>query len=274
MKRGAVDDEIIVVPDAEEATMFQRLAEEHHAAKRAREGLERAEDIGIDLKHESKERDPDDAEWALLRRADLQKNQTAIEERQSRAAGDAFDPIRFEAYLRKRGVLRKDWVIHQRRASMDPFYALWFCPTAVIRTFDPETQQETEMLFLDKVVFNAMEFLEERGGDAVRNNKQIQIAFDHLRSTSNTRIKLFALCFFMTWAPEIRDHLASLYTDTGFRKKEDFMRAVKVTAEMCELLWRAANVNRFNVFEKVNYIIDVAIVNYVRPPGYLTGAAT
>lgn len=267
----------VVVPDSVRQSMFQELAAAHRSYKRKREGLDKeapesADDVGIELAVSPRRRDPDDAARSLIQRPDIRARIERIEETTTRAANDHFDPVAFEAHLKERGVLRNDWIVHERRASMDPFYALWYCPTATITTFDVNTQQQTTMLFVDKVVRDCMEFYELRGGDEIAKNKQIQIAFDHLRSTSNSRIKLFAICFFMTWSDQIRDHLASLYTDRGFRKRVDFMRVSKVLKEMCELVWRASSVSRYNINQVVTDVLRAGISAYIRPPGFASTA--
>lgn len=255
--------------------MFERLAQAHAKEQQRRQGTDgiaSADDVGLALEVKHRKRDPDDAARSLIERPDLAERMRQLEGKTSRAAKDHFDPHLLEEHMRKQGILRDNWVIHQHRAQMDPLYALWFCPAATVAILDQETGEETTMLFIDKVVQDCMQFMELRCGDVVSKCEEIQIAFEHLRHTKDTRIKLFAICFFMTWADEIRDHLAHLYTDKGFRKRSDFMRAAKVIAELCEVVWRASSVHRVNINQVVHDVLRSGIAAYIRPPVHMTQA--
>ena len=129
-----------VVPDAYKESVFQQLAKakaEVDAVKRKREP---SRDGGLELAVKNpRVRDPDEAEGSLMRRPDLQKRLVGWEGKKSHTAGTDFDPIATEEHLKKRGVLRDTWIVHELRAGVDPFYALWYCPRAVVKTIDPVT---------------------------------------------------------------------------------------------------------------------------------------
>ena len=162
-----------VIPDAAQETDFQRLAREHAAAKRKR--VEDADEVGIDLRVEQRTRDPEDAERSLQRRPDLKRRMALLEGKKARSTRDHFDPLAFEEHLRERGVLRDDWVIHDHRASRDPFYALWFFPKTKVITYDEASGEQREEQFLDKVVRDCMEFYEQRCGEALTEDTRTSV---------------------------------------------------------------------------------------------------
>lgn len=260
-----------VVPSYVESTLYEDTERSNKRIKVLRERRKLLRE-GLSLEPlVDRLRDPDDEERSLLRRPDLQRRQREVAEGNPITPGANFDVIQGEEMLRRRGFLRGDWAIHDQRAQHDPMYALLYCPHARVRLYNPQTGETTTVRYIDKVCDDCMTWIEMHynWNDVIKNDKRTQKAFKILRTTTNTRIKLFAILAFMSWAPRIKQHLASLYNDQSHRSRKDFERAAQAAFEMIEVTRLKSSVHRPNIYQTVKTCIRAVSDAYLRPPGFM-----
>lgn len=189
----------------------------------------------------------------------LKKTQNSV----ASTLGDTIDILLVEEHLRKTGFLSNNWLIHQRRTEGDILYGLFFFPRSIITTVDEETGDIKEIELITKICNDVIEYFEMRYEESLTEDYMIRSVFSYLRTTTNTRIKLFAILYMMTLEPPIVRYLTETCGVTGFKTPKDYKRVVNKMEIFIHRLTHGTMVEKTNINSIVNDMIMFAIYAYL-----------
>ena len=179
--------------------------------------------------------------------------------------GDMVDVLLVEEHLRKTGFLSPNWLIHQRRAEGDIFYGLFFFPRSLAEVIDEESGETMRIELITKVCNDCIEYFEMRYGDCLTKDYMIRSIFAYLRTTTNTRIKLFSILYMITLESPLVRFLIETCGPTGFRKPSDYRRVASTMERFRHTLTHGTMVEQANISSIVDDTIRIATCAYLTP---------
>jgi len=228
------------------------------------------DDASFDVRVTSRKRNMREAHISANKRPGklkiLKKSQTSV----TFTEGDVIDLVSVEEYLRKTEFLSHKWVIHQRRAEGDIFYTLFFFPRSISETVDEISGKTVKVELISKICNDCIEYFEMRYDESLTKDYLISNIFAYLRTTTNTRIKLWAILYLITLEPALTRFLSETCGPTGFRKPADYNRVARTMKDFVYTLTQGTMVEETNINSVVNDTIAVAINAYLMPTNKTT----
>ena len=140
-----------------------------------------------------------------------------------------------------------------------------FFPRSIIKTIDEKTGETKKNELITKICNDLLEYFEMRYGESLTKDYMIRDIFSYLRTTTNTRIKLFSILYMMTLEPAIVRFLAETCGITGFKRPTDYNRVAKTMESFVKTLTHGTMVEESNINSIVDDMIAVAIHSYLTP---------
>ena len=177
-------------------------------------------------------------------------------------AGKKSDIGRLERMCRSTGYLSSKHTLHQKRFLSDPMYGALFCPRAIVKVRDEESGEIYGVPYLDNETCCALDFMEERYGADVADDKFIQSAFDLLRTIPDPKIQLFALLWIECREPTLAHFRESRYKQGSLHGVNNLRAMLKAYAARRMQVAHSCY-NKHNVVTIVDQMVESAVMDYV-----------
>jgi len=170
--------------------------------------------------------------------------------------------ISLHSSLYKKSITKLD--VTQTRVSNDIWYGLFFAPHSQLLIFNEKTGKIERIKLIEKIITDALEYNEMRGGDVISNDYICGPMFKVLKETTNTRIQLWCLLVLYTIDDGMIPFYNSMCGKYGYRTNKAYLKMRAYVDKQMYILTRSQCINKFTTKTMIE-IINGAIAVYLRP---------